>query len=61
MEQDPSQNRAAAIATIGYLAVTGCFFAIASKADDGAVGYMIAGILFGAAAIASFMRWRASK
>lgn len=61
MDQDPSQNRAAAIATIGYLAVTGCFFAIASKTDDGPVGYMIAGVLFAFAAVASFRRWRATK
>lgn len=61
MDQDPSQNRAAAIATTGYLAVTGCFFAIAANVDDGAVGYAIAGGLFGLAAVQSFLRWRAAK
>mgnify|MGYP003624779789 FL=1 len=61
MNQDPSQQKAAAIATIAYLAAAGCFFAIASRVDGGAVGYAIAGGLFGLAAVASFLRWRAAK
>ena len=61
MDQDQSQQRAASIATVAYLSATGCFFAIASLADDGAVGYAIAGGLFGLAAVQSFMRWRAAK
>ena len=61
MDQDQSQQRAAAIATIGYLAVAGCFFAIASRVDGGAAGYAIAGGLFGLAAVQSFLRWRAEK
>lgn len=61
MHQDPSQPRAASIATVAYLAAAGCFFAIASLADDEAVGYAIAGGLFGLAAVQSFMRWRSAK
>lgn len=58
MTTDPSHQRAAAIATIGYLAAAGCFFALAARVDDGAVGYAVAGGLFALAAIASFVRWR---
>ena len=61
MNPDPSHRPAAAIATIAYLAAAGCFFAIASRVDGGAVGYAIAGGLFGLAAVASFLRWRAAK
>jgi hypothetical protein len=61
MDQDPSQRRAAAIATICYLAATGCFFAIAANADEGTTGYMIAAGLFGLAAVQSFLRWRATS
>ncbi|MFT4514596.1 MAG: hypothetical protein ACI89X_004801 [Planctomycetota bacterium] len=61
MHQDPQQYRAAAIAMVAYLAAAGCFFAIASLADHGEVGYAIAGGLFGLAAVQSFMRWRAAK
>ena len=61
MNQDPSQQRAAAIATVGYLAAAGCFFAIASRVDSGAVGYAIAGGLLALAAVSSFTRWRAAK
>jgi len=58
MQRDLSQERAAGVATACNLAAAGCFFALASRVDDGATGYWIAGALFGCAAVANFLRWR---
>ena len=61
MEQDPSQQRAAAIATIAYLAAAGCFFTIAAQDTNGAAGYAVAGGLFALAGAVSLMRWLRTK
>ena len=55
MEQDPSQQRAAAIATIAYLAAAGCFFTIAAQVTNGAAGYAVAGGLFALAGAQQFL------
>jgi len=57
---DQNHRRAAMIAAGAYCAAAGCFFALAGKAASGTVGYAIAGVLFAAAAAASFLRSRRS-
>jgi hypothetical protein len=62
MQQDPTQERPARIATGCNLAAACCFLVLATRVSDGATGYAIAGGLFAAAAIVNFVKWRrASK
>ncbi len=51
-------KRAAMIAAGAYFGVAGCFLAIAARAEDGTNGYVVAGTLFAAAAIHSFLKTR---
>jgi hypothetical protein len=58
MSAEPTQERASRIATGCNFAAACCFFALASKADSGSVGYVVAGGLFLAATVVNFAKWR---
>lgn len=58
MSADPTQERAARIATGCNFAASCCFFALACKVSNGAAGYLIAGVLFLAATVVNFVKWR---
>lgn len=58
MPSDPTQERAARIATGCNFAAACCFFAIAARVTSGGAGYIIAGALFLAATVVNFRKWR---
>ena len=58
MQPDATQERAARIATGCNFAAACCFFALAFRVTNGAVGYLVAGALFLLAAAVNFVKWR---